>query len=247
MASLEDRFKAFLKKHDRFKRHSFEQIPEADYNCASKLLEKMMLNTKEDYLLFFSCLVVLNAKNKTVTSHKLSNYSFKNLVAVAIESAIENDVDFLQFDRKKDPKGRPVVYVNLLGVQFSFHYVPFTPKMKFAKTAKLKQYKEQEWELIPFQKASKTLFNYAIEQENLSRLQFDATGLTPRQLLTIERRKVKKQQALKNAKASKSINKNLENALEDNKKAEKIVVTESELNNEGQYSANKINNNELVD
>ena len=208
MANLESRLKCFLKKHDRFKMYSIKPIPEAEYKCADILSNTMMLNTKEDYLLYYSSLILKSAKNKSIKQankqkpdkdRERQSYSFKRQVAKGIESAIENDVDFLNFDMQVDDKGQDVVYVNLHGVQFSFHDVPFTPKMRWAKTANRRQYKPQTWEHTPLQNGATELFNYAIEQDNLSRIYYDGSGAKPREILTRERRRVKKQNALASA------------------------------------------------
>ena len=242
MASLETRLKAFLKKYDRFKRHPIKEIPQAEYNCAEFLARTMSLVSKEDYLLFFSSLVLMSAKNKNIKmgrkhqvgsiSDESQRYSFKELVAKGIDAAIANNVNFLKFDMQFDSKGEKIVYVKLHGVQFSFHGVPFTPKMRFARTAEKQQYEAQVWDHTPLQNGASELFNYAIEQDNLTRIYYDGSGANPRDLLTRERRKIRKQEAIKNAVVSTANNNELmrlEDAFEDGNASEIKTVSVSEV------------------
>lgn len=200
MANLHNRLNEYLKKNEYFRRANYKAIPQDIYAAAKKLSEIMILNTEEDYLLFLSSLVVLSSANKFYrlkdSEAQIKSYSFKNFVTIAIHSAIENNIANFKFDMQFDKKGIPIVYVKLHNLQFSFHNVPFTSMMRWARTTNKPQYEEQKWELMPLQNEAEKLFLYALSQDNLSRLDFGNTGLTPNDFVTTIRRKTRKQIAL---------------------------------------------------
>ena len=201
--------------------------------------------------------VAKNKNIKMVRKHQVGSisddsqrYSFKELVAKGIDAAIANNVNFLKFDMQFDSKGEKIVYIKLHGVQFSFHGVPFTPKMRFARTAEKQQYEAQVWDHTPLQNGASELFNYAIEQDNLTRIYYDGSGANPRDLLTRERRKIRKQEAIKNAVVSTANNNELmrlEDAFEGGNASEIKTVSVSEVQTETkQTTKNNDNINEFA-
>ncbi len=192
MANFFNRFQAFLEKNDNFFNHEIEEISDADVESAEVLTRMMFLSTPEDYLLFFASVILLSAKNKqTEGAHKDRHYSFKDLIASAIDASIENNENFITFCCGKDQVGRPVTYVKLLGCQFTFHEVPMTPKMEWAKLTQKPQYEEQTWIKTPLQRGASTLFNYALEQDNMTRIYMDGSGEYPKDIVFRNRRKEK--------------------------------------------------------
>lgn len=195
MANLEKRFQAFLKKNDKFKKCPIEKISQADVKSAENLVRMMFLATPEDYLLYFSSLVLLSANNKQISGTKKDkHYSFKDLVTSAIDASIENNEKFITFCSIKDNDGRPVTYVKLMGCQFSFHEVSESPAMAWARQSGKPQYEQQEWDYTPLQRGANTLFNYALNQDNLTRLYMDGTGANPRDYI-VQNRRIEKQKA----------------------------------------------------
>lgn len=189
MAKLETRFQTFLKKNNRFIRYDIEKISDADVKSAENLTRMMFLATPEDYLLYFASLVLLSAKNKQISGTKKDkHYSFKELVTSAIDASIENNEKFITFCTIKDDSNRQVTYVKLLGCQFSFHEVSESPAMTWARQSGKPQYEEQDWEYTPLQRGANKLFNYALEQENLTRIYMDGSGATPRDIVTKNRK-----------------------------------------------------------
>ena len=192
MGSLEKRFQAFLNKNNKFKGHEIEKISDVDAESADFLARTMILATPEDYLLCFSSLILLSAKSKQASKRKNKSYSFKGLVAKAIDASIENNENFITFCPGIDRKGKPVVFVKLLGCQFCFHDVPVSPKMMWAEQLGKPQYEKQNWIRTPLQRGANQLFNYALEQENITRIYMDGSGANPKDIVFKNRRKRKK-------------------------------------------------------
>ena len=232
MANLHNRLNEYLKKNEYFRRATYKAIPKEIYVAAKRLSEIMTLNSEEDYLLFLSSLVVLSAANKMFRLNKsvdcAKSYSFKNLVTIAIHSAIENNISNFKFDMQFDKNGMPITYVKFHNLQFSFHNVPFTSKMRWARTANKPQYEEQKWELMPLQNDAEKLFLYALSQDNLSRLDFGNTGLSPNDFVKSVRRKTRKQIALSQACLQNGVEKVSEESFV-SKDTEKIKNNNSSL------------------
>lgn len=200
MANLKNSLKSFLKKHDKFKIHQMDIISSADVKSAEEILRLMMLATPEDYLLFFSSAVLLSAhvkslekqlrskKNKLERKYKQELYNFKDIISDGIDAAIKSNADFLNFYYTTDANGKPVTYISLLGCQFSFHEVKETSLMQWARLTKAPQYQEQEWIYTPLQNGATTLFNFALQQDNITRMYFDGSGANPRDIVTKNRR-----------------------------------------------------------
>ena len=210
MKQFNKKVQAFIKRQKRFKLTKKFFLNPADIKSADYLLKTMSLKTKEDYFLFYSCIVLLSSANKKFSQRKQKSYVFKNFVQEGIECAIVDNVDFLKFYQIKDKKGEEVTYVKVCGLQFSFHNAGVSPKMNWAKQALLPQYEKQEWEFCPLQNFSTKLFNFALSQgESLSRVHFDGTGRNPKQIVK-ENRQEELKNKQKEAQKSRQIEKEME-------------------------------------
>ena len=78
----------------------------------------MSLVNDADYLLYLSCINLLNSYVKQKGA-KLG-YSFKSNLKYFLKSVINNNIDFIKISDSKDDKGNLIV-INIYDIQFSFH------------------------------------------------------------------------------------------------------------------------------
>ena len=190
MNNLKNNLNNFIRDNNKFIYFTLpERVPYSYLITAENLLGMMLLNNPEDFLLYFSCAILLSSHNKAIKKEKnvnnisLKGYSFKNFIAKAIDCAIKENLDYIKFDYVYDKNNNPVIYVKLFDTQFSFHNVELTGKMKWAKMNEKEQYQKQYYEGLKMQKGAWEMFNFAINQENLSKIVLDGSGASPKEIL----------------------------------------------------------------
>lgn len=177
--------KVVVKKSYGYKYHTFRTntqrkfkfdskvIDKVDICIATNLLNNMIINTEEDFVLAFSALSVLGAgakqlKNKGElkkdNSYAFRRYHFYKLMASAINSGID-----IKFSTGKDERtNQPVSYVSLLGLQFSFH-INSESIVDFCKKNNIGIVNEQEWNKnFSMQNGAKELFEFCLFLKNTS-------------------------------------------------------------------------------
>lgn len=138
---------------------------EIDEASAQFALRMTWLNveTIDDAFLFFASMNVLNAyvKKSDAGENFFKRYEFKRDIVRVLEHLILNPIKNVSIYLDKD-----VTYIDLLGLQFSFHHLP--------RTTILKEYQTNdknlpfEWKGIRLQPFAKSILDEAIEKANPS-------------------------------------------------------------------------------
>ena len=154
-----------FKNSIKFSQKEPEIISNEAFIRAKANIDTMCINNREDAFLYYSS---LNLLNTYVKQNKNVSYYFKSCVTSAFDSIIENNLDAsFYYDTNEH-----LLIINIMGLQFSFHYVKLSAKMNFAKNFKNKlskeYYKPQNWEGIRLQPVAESLFNFANNLEGLS-------------------------------------------------------------------------------
>ena len=160
-------------------------ITPQDVEIATNILRILNVNTQEDMFLGLTCVSLLSAYEKRQKLIKKHNgkelaslvcedklYAYKTHANNIVVEGLKKGLDF-SFCVKPDNKGIDVTYVELAGVQFSYHNGNTSKAAKFAQEHGIKQYKNLEWNKnISFQNAAKDVFLYALNLKNLSNLKY---------------------------------------------------------------------------
>lgn len=160
-------------------------ITKTDVEVASNILKIININTREDLFLGLTCVCLLSSyekRQKILANHKGKElrsavaddklYHYKSCVNEMIIQALKNDIDF-SFCIKKDAKGQEVTYVEVGGVQMSFHNGNTSATAKFAQEHGIRQYKDMEWDKsFAFQNGAKEAFLFALNLKNTSKLSY---------------------------------------------------------------------------
>ncbi|WP_462413636.1 hypothetical protein [Neobacillus sp. Marseille-QA0830] len=111
------------------------------------------INDDIDAFYYFACMNLLNAFVKKDTAGAfLKRYQFKNYVAKGIEQVLSKKISRVFIDND-------VVYISIIGLQFSFHNIPLSKPLKDYKISK--QNTIQVWSGIRLQPAASLIFTYA--------------------------------------------------------------------------------------
>ena len=160
-----------------------EYIKEEDYLVATKIVKEHKVKNPLELFLYCSALNLLNAYEKQEKTH---NYWFKNAVEKAILDMIflfegREDMSFYMEKKYGDkPRNRDrlfpnVTYINIAGIQFSFHQAGFSTETsrlieeesQLAENGETSLYKEQEWEKLRLQNVASTLFKFAVKLQGI--------------------------------------------------------------------------------
>jgi len=160
-------------------------ISAKDVEIATNILKIININTEEDMFLGLTCVALLSAyekRQKLIAKHhgkQLAEcvcednlYSYKAFANQIIIEGLKKNLDF-SFCVKPDDKGVDVTYVEIAGIQFSFHNGNASKTAKFAQKHNIRQYKNLEWNRnITFQNAAKDIFLYSLHLKNTSKLKY---------------------------------------------------------------------------
>lgn len=160
-------------------------ISKNDVDVAKNILKIIQINNREDMFLGLTSIALLSSyeKRKMLSAKYLNKelaknvcednlYLYKACVNDIIVQGLKKDLDF-SFCVKKDNKNLEVTYVELAGVQFSFHLGNTSKTALFAQNNNFRQYKDLEWNRkITFQNGAKEIFLYALHLKNTSNLRF---------------------------------------------------------------------------
>lgn len=155
-------------------------ITNEDISIAKNILKIISVNNEEDLFLGLSCVTLISSVAKRIEANLAPNisnsftkeclYGCKKYVTTLIDYALQKNLDF-SFCFGKDESGNDITYVELAGVQFSFHKTNSKEIADFAKEKGYKQYKDLDWNhSFAFQNGAKEAFQYALHLKNLSPL-----------------------------------------------------------------------------
>ena len=120
------------------------------------ILLRSKIKTKDDCFKFLASVNLLNSyvKKDYALEEIKKSYIFKNFISDVIEDIILNKISGVDIYYTKE-----VVYININGYQFSFHYVKETDIIRDYKNSVRNV--EQEWEGIRLQPIAMSIFKEA--------------------------------------------------------------------------------------
>ncbi|MBE5746037.1 MAG: hypothetical protein E7359_01985 [Clostridiales bacterium] len=177
--------KVVVKKSYGYRYHTFrtdskkpmtiksQDIDKIDVCVATNLLNNLIIKNEEDILLALTSLSLLGAGAKQLkvkgelrqdNMYAFRRYHFYKIMAASIESGI--DIKFAAgFDERNN---QPVTYVELAGIQFSFH-INSESIIDFCKENNINIINETDWNKnFATQNGAKEMFTYALHLKNLS-------------------------------------------------------------------------------
>lgn len=146
-----------------------EELSKETFIRAEKSLKTMCIMNVQDAFLFYAS---LNFLNSYVKVHKDEvKYKFKSHVNEGIEVIMKYNIPDCTFSYDNVEKSTSV---NILGMQFSFHFIKPSEVMKSAMENEddpnHKFYKQEKWSGIRLQPVAESVFNFANNLEGLSNI-----------------------------------------------------------------------------
>lgn len=156
-----------------------EKITALNASKAFLLIKSMIIETTEDAFLYLSCINLLNAYVKKEYVNKLfaKNYYHKHFVQTVVDAVIQNKIENVTFYKEESN----LLMVNVNGVQFSFHSVKLSDIMQAESKGRSKIYKKQKWAGVRLQPIANSIFEKALNLNNLSKKTY--VGNTTTELL----------------------------------------------------------------